>query len=832
MSLGTRSLLGLIILATIPLLTACEATESPCTGQPNFCDDSNTWHFCPEGADKWATQACGDDALCREDGCKPIVCTIGQTACSEDATALRTCAESGAAWRETPCTNSGICVDGKCRSRACDPDTQRCSEDHRRVLGCPSPGLAWQTLQTCPTDHACHLASCEPVVCHGGASRCPTDRRVEHCRASGTGWDATDCPETQICAHDQCRSVICTPGTLRCTTNFRTVEACDETGTLWQAVETCADGDACAPEGCRPRVCTPGQWDCSQDHAIRQRCTASGTGWELPSPCGDTQACRDGTCHPRLCPPGLPFCSADAMTLQDCDATGTLVLSSTRCPETDACQGGRCVPATSPVGEVVLLDAAQGTVTLTPGYYAAAVFDLSQAEGSITFPLVLSGDVQSPKSVPLAAMQADGPPVRPLPHTPPLPIPPFDNPMAGRDATPPIRQAPIALAVGDRRYFHIDNGGWRLLELEAELRHQGSHCNIWEDLKAATYGTRMSDATVARMAELLDAGVAGRVIDLFGQPTDVDGNGRIDLFFTPYLPNDSAAAFVWPVTFFPPGTWTQPYDHGEIVYTMAPSAYYPVEQVVSILAHEMTHLVAIGRRLAPWLDRPDQMPYCRMDSEAYVEEGLAETGAAHSGLVLLESAQTALRNPARWRLGAFTRTNYYDDWDANSAHYGLGAVLMGFLMQQAGGVQVTAADDIVNLGGADFLDSVITGPCGLERLSLPGPAATTFPDWFRDFMGAMLLTTLATPGTLGQATVPDRYAYAPAQADAWFGGWHGIPLYRSSQQGILRRTTWANRPNYLARGGASFVSVIVGDGGATVRMDTPTSEALLVRYLP
>ncbi len=826
--------LALVALAALATFAACDQPETSCNGEPAYCDGTNTRHFCTPDAARWETEACGDQALCRPEGCMPIVCSLGQTECSEDSTSLRTCAESGLAWKETLCPSRGVCLDTRCHNRACEMGEHRCADGHRKVLGCAENGTAWETLETCGAGQACDEATCQPVVCEPGSARCETDLRLLECRPSGTAWDVKDCTGNQVCARDACRSVVCTPGVTRCPSNFRTVEQCDASGAGWDVSETCDEADACTTEGCRPRVCMPGQWSCAATPDVRERCAASGTSWDLVSACPGGTACRDGACATRICEPNRAFCSADAAVVRQCDESGTLVVSETACPKTHSCQKGECVVATAPVGEVFMLDSAQGDLALTPGHYAAAVFDLSQTSGLITFPLLLSGDVAGPESAPIYARSAAVPPARDLPHSPLRPIPkiPTDRPPRALSADPWSSQA--APVLGDRRTFHVDDGsGWRLQELDAELRYQGRLTNFWEDIAATTRATRMSDTTLAQMSQMLDAGIVGRLLDLFGEPTDVDGNGRIDIFFTPYLPNDSAAAFVWPVTLFPPGTWYQGYDHGEIVYSMAPSAWYPPDTVVAILAHEITHLIAIGRRIEPWLDKPDTMPECRANSESYVEEGLAELGAAHSGLELLGSAWSALMNPGAWRLNAFIRTSYYDNSTANQVHYGLGAVLIGFLMHQAGGIEVVGQGEILDLGGVSQLNAIITGPCGRERLNLPDVLEPSiFPDWYRNFMGAMLMTTLTGRGMLGDETVPQRYTYSSAQPDKWFGGFSGIPLYRTAQQGILRRASWVERPTYLDRGGASFVSIIVGDSGASARVDADSSEVLMVRYLP
>ncbi len=97
----------------------------------------------------------------------------------------------------------------------------------------------------------CSEQTLAPRVCDPGALRCRPDGTYDICVASGTAWVVSSCPVGEACitttcggAHlwpDDCRPIVCNPGRRRCnpTDNVR-IEVCDESGTDWCCVGSCA----------------------------------------------------------------------------------------------------------------------------------------------------------------------------------------------------------------------------------------------------------------------------------------------------------------------------------------------------------------------------------------------------------------------------------------------------------------------------------------------------------------------------------------------------------------------------------------------------------------
>jgi hypothetical protein len=100
----------------------------------------------------------------------------------------------------------------------------------------------------------------------------------------------------------------------------------------------------------------------------------------------------------------------------------------------------------------------------------------------------------------------------------------------------------------------------------------------------------------------------------FGSPTDLDGNGKVVIFFTRAVNEETApgassyvAGYFWPGDLFPRGSCAQS-NEGEIFYMLVPDPQgvvngnrFPVSFVrgntVGAIGHELQHLINSGRRM-------------------------------------------------------------------------------------------------------------------------------------------------------------------------------------------------------------------------------------------
>lgn len=822
-----------VIIALGAVLSACSSGEgNDCTPGTKECRDGNTLARCATETSQWVTEACPAGTACGVDDCRPVVCDVGETGCSDDRLAAQVCEAPGVAWTRTACPDGEVCFEGTCGPPRCTPGQRRCRPYSSQFEECTTTGAEWTSPRSCPDGEACENGDCRAVVCQAAETRCSEDATaIETCSDYGTLWNASKCFGGNVCEDSKCRPVECDGGALRCRKDFLAVERCKDHGTDWVELAICPEGQACHEGACELRICAPNVWTCADDAGGRWQCNESGTARGEPQACDAGQACREGECHPLVCTPRTATCVLDATARLSCDSTGTLDGIREECDPEEACVSGACVPASSPLGEVLTIRKSDGTKAISPGLYAIAVVDSGEAGDPVPFPLAVNGEFTDPPRELRMAQRMAAPPPPGLPWRCGTPaasrkIRPLDPGIRHRLAAAVPRRAEV---VGDtRRFWVLDDSSDDTLERRAILRHQGNFANFWEDLADGPAEGTLSTQVLQDIADRLDGGVFARNIALLGAPTDVDGNGRIDVLFTPLLPTQSAAAFVWPLTLYPSDPETGTIDHGEIVYSMRPGGDYSPADMAGIIAHETAHLLVAGRRISPWLDRIERMPHWVLGYDAYLGEGLAEIAHAWSGQGILWSAFSALQSPGLWHLGALFQNGYYLDGDLSTKHYGLGALVVGYLFQQGGGVEVTGPGAIRDLGGVPYLSAVIDREQGFPRLA---PLDERPPsEWYADFATALLLTTVPEGGG-PRARAEPRYRFPSATYDNWFGGFNGLPV-RFQGEPAVSRSEWWQRSVAFNGGGANFLTALVSDPGAEVSVPEEGATAVLVRYKP
>ncbi|MBM4346079.1 MAG: DUF4215 domain-containing protein [Deltaproteobacteria bacterium] len=312
------------------------------------CADAATLHTCKADGTGWEIKACGSDAACVVDTCKPLVCEAGvgfctgnvAMACSPDGTATATVAD---------CAVKGqLCLAGACVAKSCEPGSALCA-DTKTVAQCSADGSGY-VKTACAADKGCANGQCVPKVCKPGEDVC-NGNLVMHCNPAGTALTQTsDCAATgKVCSNGACATAtqVCTPGAKSCA--GLTFKTCKAEGTGW--VETlCDDGNVCTSETCDVQLgcgkvpvadgsqcgsgqvckagvcsaaaaCATGAKKCAGAKLLT--CKADGSGW-------DESACNDG--NP---------CTADGCSeTEGCNVVG--FPDGTACGAGSVCKGGVC----------------------------------------------------------------------------------------------------------------------------------------------------------------------------------------------------------------------------------------------------------------------------------------------------------------------------------------------------------------------------------------------------------------------------------------------------------------------------------------------------------
>lgn len=624
------------------------------------------------------------------------------------------------------------------------------------------------------------------------------------------------------------RGADCTPGATRCVeADDAQQEVCTADGRAWVA-EPCGDRMSCDLQA-NQCACEPGTGLCeAPGEPGRLVCAANGRSW-VHADCSSSQVCSDADgrplCKTRVCDAGRRTCEADQISFAECDAYGTSFKTSGRCAEDQACQNGECVVAPSRLGDVMQVRAADGTVALVPGYYAIAVVDAgSKGTDKIDFPVALtgviedSGDTETDSPMALSTRMMSMP-VRSGDRSR-TPYPYWEPARPGQF----LREATPLYSVGDTRIFNYPgSNGYK--KRTAMLRASGVTANFWEDLTDGPAGHVITDRTLEDVVARIDGGVTQRNIAIFGPFTDVDGNGKVDVFITDLLPDDGAAAFVSPWSTLREGNG----DFGEIVYTQGPDNGTDAAYLAQTIAHEMSHLIQEGYRL---LDGGLTSSWFGM-SDIYIGEGLSGLAESWAGQSIEMFRLYAMMYPKYVSLKRLVGNSYLWDEMANATMYGFGALVTEYLFDQAGAVTVTGPGTIEDLGGVPWVRQAIERPSGVARLqALDGRKEL---DWYVDMAIALMITTI--PDKVSEKTAADpRYRFVPATRDSWFNGFNGmITTWDEIGHGsgaIAMRTPWSKRGDTFLTGGMNYFGMKVTGADATLTVTGENATVALIRYVP
>ncbi len=164
----------------------------------------------------------------------------------------------------------------------------------------------------------------------------------------------------------------------------------------------------------------------------------------------------------------------------------------------------------------------------------------------------------------------------------------------------------------------------------AVLIHENEDLAIYQDSAQQTQ-TPVTAYQAFRMASYYSDHAAQMIVDYFGAPSDIDGNGKFVVFVTPAVSGETAAR-VWSGDFYSQSSCTTSnemeliYFNNELVQVM--DDIHPSYQALETVAHEAKHLVSYYHRIAASdrLGSPQFHP-------SWIEEGTAEIAGGMSSRI-------------------------------------------------------------------------------------------------------------------------------------------------------------------------------------------------------
>lgn len=215
-----------------------------------------------------------------------------------------------------------------------------------------------------------------------------------------------------------------------------------------------------------------------------------------------------------------------------------------------------------------------------------------------------------------------------------------------------IQAAPSVPAIGDRRDFNVLVSGGGTRRISATVRGLSTKAVIYIDSEAPPGG--LTDADIAYFGTLFDDPIFATVAGTFGQPSDMDGNDRIIILFTPAvngLTESGSSGFIAGYFYgcdLVSESRCSATNSGEIFYSMVPdpngqfggvrTRQTVLQTVPAVLAHEFQHMINFAAKD----DRLDIL---------WLSEGLAHAAEDLVGDVLAERGDGI-------QAGNFRRPNY------------------------------------------------------------------------------------------------------------------------------------------------------------------------------
>ncbi len=322
---------------------------------------------------------------------------------------------------------------------------------------------------------------------------------------------------------------------------------------------------------------------------------------------------------------------ASTETIGPCVSADTLRLSAAQTARIDCSSGGTTVTlAAAGASYLVLAQFATDQGTDAPVLYSLSAVAAASAASAPSAALAPGG---SPAAASLsaaapnlrqaafdAALRADGARMAAAGA--------FRS-LASRAAAVPFAAA-AAPAAGSVRSFHVRSSlstaspAWK--SVAARLQYAGANVLLYIDTLAPTPG--LSTAQVQQFGAYFDQTLYAIDTTAFGQPSDIDQNGRVIMLMSPVVnadtPRQSCLTLGYVLGFFDPvdfdGASDPNSNHGEVFYSIVPdpsgtvSCAHPIADVMSstppTFLHELQHLISFSRHVvigggapqAGWLD--------------------------------------------------------------------------------------------------------------------------------------------------------------------------------------------------------------------------------------
>jgi hypothetical protein len=271
--------------------------------------------------------------------------------------------------------------------------------------------------------------------------------------------------------------------------------------------------------------------------------------------------------------------------------------------------------------------------------------------------------------------------------------------------------------------------------VEGKVAAVGKRAIVWVDT-ASAHPAVMDQTFIDQFLADFDDVILPRERQLFGMESDIDGDGRISLVFSP-LTRDVAVAFFTGCDLQPQSSCATGND-GEFLYLTPPAnidpPYNTPAAIKETLAHELGHLVHFNRKvlrnkLAEWTE------------SSYMIEGFGGFTQDVSGFQAgnLYVAKAGLDDIDKFSLRDTLADGTRYDTSRDGALRGGSYWFVRFVYDKGGGDAQRPDGTIENKGGPAFLRALLDSPKPVAA-ALPELAQAKIEDVAMDFYTAILMS--------------------------------------------------------------------------------------------
>jgi hypothetical protein len=298
----------------------------------------------------------------------------------------------------------------------------------------------------------------------------------------------------------------------------------------------------------------------------------------------------------------------------------------------------------------------------------------------------------------------------------------------------------------DVREFTVWNGS-NAVTIQAEVEELTDELVIWRDISTDNPLGDIEEETFEGIVEKFEDIVMPRTEQVFGEISDVDESGRIDVLVSYTVNQYGAVAYVSQCDIgnvFGCGSWG---NGGEIIYMGYPdpeSSYSSANAITEIWAHELNHLVyAWNKYLKNGLYNADENIYL---TEGFSELAQDLTGF-NNGNQYIWAAAIDMRefygdedySTQGISINDVVRGDGYYDYDRDGPLRGAAYLFLRYLFEQQGGMVVNEDGSLEDAGGMAWLHEWFGSP-ELGADCVPATTGAELLDLAMDWYTAIVVT--------------------------------------------------------------------------------------------